>query len=171
MMTLKKISHVTGFSVSTVSKALNDKDDINVATKKIIQEFANQNNYVPNKNAIALRKSKSNIVAVILPQVNDSFYSDALYNMQKMASKSGYRIMLFQSFENKSKEIEYLDEVNDGSIDAAMVLSINENEIKQSYNKTNTIPIEYMQILKSQSYDVLKENCIANFGNLLKQIK
>jgi len=171
MMTLKKISRSTGFSVSTVSKALNDKDDINVTTKKIIQEFALQNNYVPNKNAIALRKSKSHIVAVILPQVNDAFYSDALCNMQKIASKSGYRIMLFQSFENTLKEKKYLEEVNDGSIDGAMVLSINKNEIKEPYNTINKIPIEYMQIMKSQSYDVLRENCISNFGNLLKQIK
>ncbi len=170
-MTLKKISHVTGYSVSTVSKALNDKNDINVKTKNIIKEFALKSNYVPNKNAIALRSSKSNIVAVILPHVNDTFYSDALCNMQKMASKSGYRVMLFQSFENTVKEIEYLDEVNDGSIDGAMVLSINKNEIASSYNKTNTIPIEYMQIMKNQSYDDLKANCISNFGNLLRQIK
>lgn len=162
---------MTGFSVSTVSKALNDKEDINVTTKKIIQDIANQNNYVPNKNAIALRKSKSNIVAVILPQVNDTFYSDALCNMQKMASKSGYRIMLFQSFENSLKEREYLEEVSDGSIDAAMVLSISQKESVDFYHKTNPIPIGYMQVAKSQSHDVLKENCISNFGNLLKQIK
>ena|SRR6218665_92195 len=167
MMTLKTLSHVTGFSVSTISKALNDKPEINVETRKYIREFALKNNYVPNKNAVSLRRSKSNIVAVILPRVNDTFYSEALCNMQKIASKSGYRVLLFQSFENTLKEQEYLDEVNDGSIDGAIVLSIYKNE----NNKTNTIPIEYMQIMKSQSNDVLQANCISNFGNLLKQIK
>lgn len=171
MMTLKKISKFTGFSVSTVSKALNDKHDINLATKKMIQEFALKNNYVPNKNAIALRRNKSNIVAVVLPHVNDSFYSEALCSMQKMASKSGYRVMLFQSFENTVKEKEYLEDVNDGSIDGAIVLSANKNDVKENTSKLNMIPIEYMHIIKSQSYDDLKANCISNFGNLLKQIK
>lgn len=171
MMTLKKISHVTGYSVSTVSKAMNNKHDINVNTRRIIQEFAFKNNYVPNKNAIALRRSKSHIVAVILPQINDTFYGEVLYDMQRIAAGLGYRIMLFQSFENILKEKEYLDEVNDGSIDGAIVLSINKIEIKDSYNKINTIPIEYIQISKNQSHDILKENCISNFGNLLKQIK
>lgn len=83
MMTLKKISHISGFSTSTVSKALNDCFDISVDTKKIIQDIAIQYNYTPNKNAIALRKSKSNIIAVILPQVNQQLYSDTLFNIQK----------------------------------------------------------------------------------------
>ncbi|MFY0481399.1 LacI family DNA-binding transcriptional regulator [Flavobacterium sp. PLA-1-15] len=170
MITLKKISHLTGFSVSTVSKALNNKQDINVETKKRIQEFAYQRNYVPNKNAISLRKSKSFIIAVILPQVNDAFYSETLCNIQKMASKSGYRIMFFQSFESTAKEVVYLDEINDGSVDGAIVLSTNRNEFKANYNKINTIPIESVQITKSQNLDVLKADCMAIFGNLLNQI-
>ena len=170
MITLKKISHLTGFSVSTVSKALNDKQDINVETKKRIQEFAFQSNYVPNKNAISLRRSKSFIIAVILPQVNDSFYSETLCNIQKMASKSGYRIMFFQSFENTAKEVIYLDEINDGSVDGALVLSTNRNEFKANYKKINTIPIESVQITKSKNLDILKAYCMAIFGNLLNQI-
>jgi len=170
MITLKKISHLTGFSVSTVSKALNDKQDINVETKKIIQEFAFQSNYVPNKNAISLRRSKSFIIAVILPQVNDAFYSETLCNIQKMASKSGYRIMFFQSFENTAKEVIYLDEINDGSVDGAIVLSTNRNEFKANYKKINTIPIASVQITKSQNLDILKADCMAIFGNLLNQI-
>lgn len=167
---MKKISHMTGFSVSTVSKALNDKHDINVETKKRIQEFAYQRNYVPNKNAISLRKRKSFIIAVILPQVNDAFYSETLCNIQKMASKSGYRIMFFQSFENTAKELVYLDEINDGSVDGALVLSANRNEFRANYNKINTIPIESVQITKSQNLDILKADCMAIFGNLLNQI-
>lgn len=129
MITLKNISHLTGFSVSTVSKALNDKHEINADTRKKIQDFTFRSNYVPNKNAISLRRRKSNIIAVILPQVNDVFYSEVLGNMQKTASNSGYRIMLFQSFEKTAKEVAFLDEINDGSIDAAIVL----RQIKNYY--------------------------------------
>jgi len=170
MITLKKISHHTGFSISTVSKALNDKKEINFETRKIIKEFACQSNYVPNKMAISLRKRKSFIIAVILPQINDSFYSETLCSIQKMATKLGYRIMLFQSFENTKKELIYLDEINDGSVDAAIVLSVNNNQFKANYKKINTIPTASIQITKSKDLDVLKENCMATFGNLLNQI-
>lgn len=167
MMTLKQISHITGFSTSTVSKALNDRFDINVETKKLIQDIALKNNYVPNKNAIALRKSKSNIVAVILPQVNDKWYSDTLYEIQKTASKAGYRVMLFQSFDDTSKEDTYLDEINDGSIDAAIVLSAN-NNIKKS--KFTVMPIAFVQITKEQSAQELIQLSVNSFKTLLERI-
>lgn len=165
-MTLKKISNLTGFSPSTVSKALNDSFDISVDTKKLIQEVAVQYNYSPNKNAVALRKSKSNIIAVIVPQVNNQLYSDSLFNIQKTASKSGYRIMLYQSFEKASLLKDLFDEINDGSVDAAMILSANED-----VRLMGNIPIEYMQITENQSQDYLQELCKVNFENLIQRIK
>lgn len=171
MITLKKISHHTGFSISTVSKALNDKQDINLETRKIIKDFAFKSNYVPNKNAISLRRSKSFIIAVILPQINDAFYSEILSNIQRMASKAGYRIMLFQSFENTAKELIFLDEINDGSVDGAIVLSVNKNDFRAKYNKTNTIPTSAVQITKTLNLEILKADCMVKFDNLLNQIK
>lgn len=165
-MTLKKISHISGFSTSTVSKALNDSFDISVDTKRLIQDIAFQYKYSPNKNAVALRKSKSNIIAVILPQVNHQLYGDTLFNIQKTASKSGYRIMLYQSFEKESKEKEFLDEISDGSVDGAIMLSTHESAHHHCF-----IPIEHMQVFENQSQDDLLERCRINFENLLQRIK
>lgn len=166
MMTLKKISHLTGFSPSTVSKALNDCYDISVDTKKLIQDIAIQYNYSPNKNAVALRKSKSNIIAVILPQVNNPLYSDSLFNIQKTASQSGYRIMLYQSFEKASTLRDLFEEINDGSVDAAMIISA-----KEDLRQIGNIPIEYMQVIENQSQDDLQALCKVNFENLIQRIK
>jgi len=58
MVTIKDISIITGFSPSTVSKALNDKKDVGVNTKQIIQKVALEKNYQPNPYAVALRKTK-----------------------------------------------------------------------------------------------------------------
>ena len=89
MVTLRKISHITGFSISTVSKALNDGMDVSFETKKYIQRVAVQNNYIPNKAAISLRKSKSNIYNC--PQygkiINDNLKSDAKKDLLSKKSK------------------------------------------------------------------------------------
>lgn len=166
MMTLKKISHLSGFSTSTVSKALNDCYDISVDTKKLIQDLAFQYNYTPNKNAVALRKSKTNIIAVILPQVNQQLYSDLLCDIHQRACESGYRVMLYQSFEKKSKEKEFLEDISDGSVDAAIILSTHE-EIQGKIR----IPMVYLQIFKKKSFQDLLERCRFNLENLLEEIK
>lgn len=166
MMTLKKISRLSGFSTSTVSKALNDCYDVSIDTKKLIQDIAFRYNYTPNRNAVALRKNKTNIIAVILPWVNQELYSDLLSDIQQRASESEYRIMLYQSFEKESKEKEFLEDISDGSVDAAIILSTHE-EIRVE----RRIPMVYLQIFKKQSLQDLLEQCRFDLENLLEEIK
>jgi LacI family transcriptional regulator len=170
MITLKKISRLSGFSVSTVSKALNDKHDINIDTKRIIQEIASKNNYKPNKNALALRVNRSFIIAVIVPQINDILYSELLSDMHRSASKIGYRIMVFQSFEEIIKLEKCLEDVNDGSVDAAVVLSNNPIGIGMPYKGELDVYVEYIHILKNHSKADLKGYCISVFEKLLNKI-
>lgn len=165
MMTLKKISHLSGFSTSTVSKALNDCFDISVDTKKLIQDLAFQYNYIPNKNAVALRKSKTNIIAVILPQINHQIYGDLLFDIQKTAFEAGYRIVLYQSFANTSKEKAFLEDVCDGSVDAAIILSTNGR-----FPSKTSIPIAHLQVFKAQTTSDLLERNRFNVEKLLKKI-
>lgn len=159
-MTLKKISNLTGFSVSTISKALNDKHDINEDTKKIIQDFATKSNYKPNKNALALRNRKSSIIAILVPWINNAVYSEMLYNIQKCAFKKGFRIMLFQTFDEISKINFYLEDINDGSIDGAIVLTMDNkiyNEIIIS--KRGYLPVEFIKINQEDNNFKIQETC------------
>ena len=63
-VTLKELSNLSGFSVSTVSKALNNKLDISIETRKAIKDIAKKHHYVPNNFAVALRVKRTQTVAV-----------------------------------------------------------------------------------------------------------
>ncbi|MGH1387003.1 LacI family DNA-binding transcriptional regulator [Kordia sp.] len=169
-ITLKELSQLSGFSISTVSKAINDKLDISTKTKQLILKIANEHNYVPNNYAIALRKRKTHTIAVIIPQINDVFYSCFIHNVEKIASKFDYRILLFQSFDENSKEEEYIQKIYDGSVDGAIILST--NNIKTTISDTVKLPIEYIKIMKGyQGQQHLKKSCILGFKKLLNRIK
>lgn len=165
-ITLKKISSLSGFSVSTVSKALNNKLDISKKTRKTIQCIAQQYNYIPNSYAVALRKKRTKSIAVIIPRINELCYSNFLYNLQVIASEFDYRIVLFQSFHDKSKELEYLKSVNDGSVDGIIMLS--KNELVNTY--LNTIPLEIMKISSNKSEDIIEGDYICSFNTLLQKV-
>ncbi|WP_084221520.1 LacI family DNA-binding transcriptional regulator [Winogradskyella sp. PG-2] len=57
-VTIKEISSLSGYSISTVSKALNNKLEISKATREIIKSIAKRHNYVPNNYAVSLRIQK-----------------------------------------------------------------------------------------------------------------
>ncbi|WP_053002295.1 LacI family DNA-binding transcriptional regulator [Kordia jejudonensis] len=168
-ITLKELSQLSGFSVSTVSKALNNKFDISPTTRKAIKKIATKHNYVPNNYAVALRKKQTKAIAVIIPQINTTFYSSFLHNIEKIAYKFGYRIVLFQSFEEHKREQECLHMINDGSVDGAMILSSNCLK-KITSREKNQVPIQCVQITEQFQEEELKEKTLITFKKLLATI-
>ncbi|NRR92114.1 LacI family DNA-binding transcriptional regulator [Winogradskyella undariae] len=165
-MTIKELSIISGFSVSTVSKALNNKIDVSKTTRKSIQAIAKELNYVPNNFAVALRVKKSHAtIAVVLPEVTKKSYNQALCHVQKSAEDFGYRILLFQSFNSPSNEMDYIKSLNDGSTDGIIVIS-KEDKHKSDY-AYNSIPIELLNIKENLSLDEIKELSYNSLLNLL----
>lgn len=169
-ITLKEISIVAGYSVSTVSKALNNKLDISKNTRDIIQSIADKYNYVPNNYAVALRKKKTSTIAVIVPQINRPVYSSFLFNIEQLAYAKGYRLVIYQSFEEESREKEFIKNNNDGSVDGLIIIT--KNDLHSKYlNEDNNLPVKYIKANKKQSEKLLNKNYIDSFSTLLNLIE
>ena len=164
---LKELSFLTGFSISTVSKALNDKFDISDKTKRFITRIAEKHNYIPNSFAVGLRNKKSSTVAIILPQINVDFFSTMLFHFQKTADRNGYRTLVFQSFAKEIREVQYLNSICDGSIDGAIVITNKKNNLCA---KTFSIPIMTLEIMEAPRTEELDSYCCNNFNILLSKI-
>lgn len=86
MTTLKELSKHLGLSVTQVSRALNDHDDVSKATKKRVREAAKSLNYEPNLAARRLVSGRSGIVGLVFPHMPEP--SDAWYFTQFVAGLS-----------------------------------------------------------------------------------
>jgi len=163
-LTMKKISSMTGFSVSTISKALNDKEDVGVETRNIIKDIAKKFNYRPNNYAVALRGKKSKSIAVVLPEVTIKHFSQALSFVQKRAEENSYRVFLYQTFNSEKNEIKCVNNLNDGSVDAIVMISEVTNANTNQVN--NDIPLFSLNVTKNHSHHEIKQlsfNCLSNF--------
>lgn len=166
-VTLKEISHISGYSISTVSKALNDRNDIKESTKTKIQKIAKHNNYIPNNSARALRNRKTKVIAVIIPKITEEFSNTFVCEIQKKAFSIGYRVLVLQSFHDPKIERECIHFVNDGSVDGILAVSNTEFEnvgfktISPQNFKVISYPTEKIIIdkeaLKKKAYACLKE--------------
>ena len=161
---MKEISSMSGFSVSTVSKALNDKKDISIETRNTIKGIAQKFNYIPNNYAVALRGKKTKSIAIILPSITVSYYNHALFYLQKKAVDLGYRVLLYQTFNSRKAEIDYINSLNDGSIDGVFIIS-NSSEESLSRNQIK-FPIVIVNLKKEDSIndiDKLVKKCFIEF--------
>ncbi|MES2647695.1 MAG: LacI family DNA-binding transcriptional regulator [Bacteroidota bacterium] len=102
--TLKKISDHLSVSISTVSRALKDHQDVSPETKRRVKELAEMLDYEPNSFAINLRKKHSDLFAVIVPEISSYFYHSFIEAVEEEARLKGFSIMILQSRNNPELE-------------------------------------------------------------------
>jgi LacI family transcriptional regulator len=120
-ITIYDLARELKLSPATVSRGLKDHQAINKNTKKRIVDKAEEMGYRFNTFASNLRKQKTNTIGVIIPRMNSHFVSTALAAMEKVASDSGYNIIISQSMESVSKEETNARTLFDSRVDGLLV--------------------------------------------------
>ncbi|MBG7631601.1 MAG: LacI family DNA-binding transcriptional regulator, partial [Bacteroidetes bacterium] len=133
--TIKDIANVLGLTPSAVSKALNDHPRISDKTKISVRQVAENLNYQPNHLASALRKGKSNLIGVIIPRNNSSFFSSVVENIEEVLSEKGYNIIIAQSYESYKKECSSIDALLYTQVDGIIASMANETTDLKYYKK------------------------------------
>lgn len=104
-ITIKDIARILGISPSTVSRALKDHPDINIDTKKAVNELALKLKYQPNAVALSLKNSRSNTIGVIIPEIVHHFFSSVISGIDDVASQKGFTVIICQSNESFEREV------------------------------------------------------------------
>ncbi len=124
--TIHDIAEKLNITASTVSRALNNNPRISDTTKKAVLNMAQDLNYQPNNIAAALRKGKSQLIGVIVPTINRSFFSSVIRGVEEVANQLNYRVVVSQSNEDSDNEIATLNALVNARVDGVLV-SIGKN--------------------------------------------
>ena len=130
MVTLKQLAEKLNVSVSTVSKALHESEEISKETIERVKTLAKQLNYQPNKVAISLKSNKTKTLGVIIPNILNHFFAKVLFGIEDEATKKGYDIIICMSNESYTKELQSLEVLGNGSVDGFIISIAEETQIK-----------------------------------------
>ncbi|MBO1515019.1 LacI family DNA-binding transcriptional regulator [Metabacillus bambusae] len=123
MTNIRDIAKMAGVSVTTVSRVLNDhpyvKDDKREAVLNAIEKC----NYQKNINAVHLRTGKTLLIGIVLPFSDHPYFTLLIKGIAQEALKQNYKLVLFQTNYQESKEIEALDMLKHKLIDAVIICS------------------------------------------------
>lgn len=106
--TIIDIAKHLGISPSAVSKALNDHPRISDKTKGAVLKTAKELDYQPNTLATGLRKGKSGLVGVLVPNISFGFFATVIKGIEETLSDNGYSVIISQSHDNKKTEESHL---------------------------------------------------------------
>lgn len=143
-ITIKDIAKALNFSVSTISKALNNSYEISPETRKIITDYAKAHNYKPNRLAKSLKIGHTNSIGVIVPSFfSTTFVAQVLDGVHKASYESGYDIIIMQSFEDSEIEKASLDAMVSKGVDGILLAPVSEtsNSDYLNYINENLCPV------------------------------
>jgi len=143
-ITIKDIAKALNFSVSTISKALNNSYEISPETKQKVVDYAKEHNYKANRLAKSLKIGQFNAIGVIIcASFNSTFISQILDGIQKASFETGYDIIIMQSFENVDDEKACLDSLISRGVDGILLAPVSETSNAEylTYINENHCPI------------------------------
>ncbi|WP_296380926.1 LacI family DNA-binding transcriptional regulator [Winogradskyella sp.] len=135
--TLSEMSKALNLSISTVSKSLSDSSEISALTKKRVNEFARQCNYIPNNLAASFRKGYTNTIGLVIPNILNPFYAKVLVGIENYLDDKGYRLITSISNESQDKESKSLNKMASGYVDGLIICISKETELKNKYDHIN----------------------------------
>ena len=106
--TIKDIAEMAQVSVATVSRVINGNGYVKKETKETIENLLKQTGYTPTARAQKKILQNSHTVAVVLPSLIFSFYSEILQGILSFFDTTNIDCMIFLSHENPSKELEVI---------------------------------------------------------------
>ncbi|MCK0191053.1 LacI family DNA-binding transcriptional regulator [Arenibacter sp. F20364] len=133
-ITLKHIARELGVSISTVSKALKNSEEIGSDTKEKVQAFAKLYNYKPNNIAISLKNKRTKNIGVIIPDIVHHFFTTVFRGIEKYANAKGYNVIVCVSDESFDKEVINMELLANGSIDGFIMALSSGTQLKNDYN-------------------------------------
>lgn len=119
--TMKDVALYTGFSTATISRVLNDNYPVSAETKKKVLEAFEQLNYEPNLVAKSLRSRKSNLVAIIVADIENPYYMRIAKQIDKYLFSKGYNLITCSTDESLEKEEEIIKMLMSKNIDAIAI--------------------------------------------------
>lgn len=133
-ITLKHIARELDVSISTVSKALKNSEEISRDTKEKVQAFARLYNYKPNNIAISLKNKRTKNIGVIIPDIVHHFFTTVFRGIEKYANAKGYNVIVCISDESFDKEVINMELLANGSIDGFIMALSAETQRKNDFN-------------------------------------
>jgi LacI family transcriptional regulator len=120
-MNLKQLAKELNLSFSTVSKALRDSHEISAATKEKVVAKAKELNYHVNPLASNFRKQKSEIIAVVIPEVVNDFFGPVINGIESIAQEKGYHVLICLTHEDMQKEVAITNLLQNGRVDGILI--------------------------------------------------
>lgn len=119
--TIRDVAEEADVSVATVSRVLNESDNVRESTEEQVLKAAQSLDYHPSETARNLRAQKTRTVGVLLPNMHGEFFAQVTHGLDRRARENGHHLLVSNSHTEKS-EAESVIRSLLGRVDGLIIL-------------------------------------------------
>lgn len=155
IVTIKDVAKKANVSVNTVSRVLNNRGYISEKTRENVLKAIEDLNYIPNQIARNLYKNKTNLIGVVIPDINHPFFSKITKYIERDLYKKNYKIILCNATDSSQKERDYLKMLQENKVDGIIIGS---HTLDTEFYKEIRAPIVALDRYLSDTIPVISSN-------------
>jgi len=157
-VTIKDIAAMAGVSVSTVSRALNDKGGMKPETRDRILDIATRLGYRPSAFARGLVLQRTKTVMVLVPDLTNYYFAEVTQEICTACRQRGYKVLLCSTGNQPELEKDYLEFIREGAVDGAIVIPQLDEHNFADY--LDLVRAHFPVVLIDRAFDRLKMNSV-----------
>jgi LacI family transcriptional regulator len=140
LATISDVAKLSGLSKTTVSRVINNHPYVSEKKRDLVLQAMKELGYTPNPSARRLRGQLTTTIGVIVPRIVNQFFAHLVNSIEQAAYKMGYQVLICQSYEDKEKELAFLNLLKTKQVDGIIMASIeNDWEMIESYREYGSI--------------------------------
>jgi LacI family transcriptional regulator, galactose operon repressor len=144
--TMKRIAGELGVSITTVSKVLNNREDIGHATRARVLAKVAELGYRPNAVARSLTLRRTHTLGIVIPDLMHSFFVEIVAGLESVASGRGFGLLLCSSNEDPAKERDEIEILRQRQVDGIVLASANASGNTDLLQRLNAFGIGLVMI-------------------------
>ena len=125
-----EIAKEAGVSIATVSRVMNHSCTVSEKSRQRVLDAVAKLNYVPNNAARSLSTSTSTTVGVVIPDINNPFFSRLLQGITRAADEMGLHIFLFGTDENTDREHRVLETMREHRLRGIIITPVSAQDLE-----------------------------------------
>jgi DNA-binding LacI/PurR family transcriptional regulator len=145
--TIKRVADRAGVSIATVSRVFADPTAVSDALRQRVQEAARALNYRPSRAARTLRVGTSQAVGVVIPDLENPFFTAVVRGIEVVLQAAGYTLLLANSDEDTARERNILETLRAEGVAGIIFVPI--NAARDAYREVLAPPLHVVAVDRS----------------------
>ncbi len=162
-LTINDIARIAGVSRQTISRVLNNKQEVNEVTRHHVQRIIEKHGFRPSLQARSMVTRQTNMVAVLLPDIANPFFGEIVRGIERTLRANNLNVFLMTTEEDAGLENSYIQLSQNYNVDGMILCSprLDEANLRRMISKISPV------VLLNRDVDTDGAACVvvdANYG-------